>query len=38
MAYETLHENDNDEGDSKDAIAIGVFYFEERDENATYNW
>jgi len=36
MAYETLHEND--EGDAKDAVAIGVFYFEERDENATYNW
>ena len=36
MAYETLH--DNDEGDVEDAVAIGVFYFEERDENATYDW
>ena len=36
MAYEAMQEDD--EGGSNDAIAIGVFYFEEHDDNATYNW
>jgi hypothetical protein len=36
MAYEALHEED--ENGSNDAVAIGVFYFEEHDDNATYNW
>jgi hypothetical protein len=36
MAYEALHEED--ESGSNDAVAIGVFYFEEHDDNATYNW
>ena len=36
MAYEALHDARNvDEGD---AIAIGVFYFEETDEFADYEW
>ena len=38
MAYESRNENENEESSSKDAVAIGVFYFEERDENATYKW
>jgi hypothetical protein len=36
MAYEALHEED--ESGSNDAVAIGVFYFEEHDDNATYDW
>ena len=38
IAYETVHENENNDEDSRDAVAIGVFYFEEQDENATYDW
>ncbi len=37
IAYEALHEEE-DGTKSKDAIAIGVFYFEERDKNADYEW
>ena len=36
IAYEALHDDDPD--DEKDAIAVGVFYFEERDESANYKW
>ena len=36
MAYETL----NEESDGEDGItvAVGLFYFEEHDENANYTW
>jgi len=37
IAYEALHE-DGDEPSKDDAVAIGVFYFEERDKNADYEW
>jgi hypothetical protein len=37
IAYESLHEDGGDD-EAMDAIAVGVFYFEERDENAKYNW
>ena len=37
MAYETLHDNDSNP-ENRDPIAVGVFYFEETDENANYDW
>lgn len=37
MAYETLHENDSS-ADDKNTIAVGVFYFEERDEKMIKSW
>lgn len=37
IAYEALHENDTRGGESN-AIAVGVFYFEEQDKNANYEW
>ena len=37
MAYESLHESDSSGGE-KEPIAVGVFYFEEADENANYQW
>ena len=37
MAYEALHQDESLE--SKDeAIAVGLYYFEERDRNANYKW
>ena len=36
MAYETLHES-AEKGEST-IVSVGLFYFEERDENAKYNW
>ena len=37
IAYEALHEG-HSPSDEGDAIAVGVFYFEETDENAEYDW
>ena len=37
MAYETLHNNENSE-DDKNTVAVGVFYFEERDKSMIENW
>lgn len=37
MAYEALHERSVQE-DEGSPVAVGVFYFEERDLNADYDW
>ena len=37
IAYETLHENDGSD-DDKNIVAIGVYYYEEKDTNATKFW
>jgi hypothetical protein len=37
IAYEALHQHPDEEGD-KAPVAVGVFYFEERDDNANYDW
>jgi hypothetical protein len=37
IAYETLHENDGSD-DDKNIVAVGVYYFEEKDPNATKFW
>jgi hypothetical protein len=37
MAYEALHDND-DSDDDKNTVAVGVFYFEERDEEMRDKW
>ena len=37
IAYEALHEQSG-RTDEKAPVAVGVFYFEERDENADYDW
>jgi len=37
IAYESLQE-DRNEDESRDAVAVGVYYFEERDKNADYDW
>jgi hypothetical protein len=37
MAYETLHDRENSE-DDKNTVAVGVFYFEERDKSMIENW
>ena len=37
IAYEALHEQ-TEGADEKAPVAVGVFYFEERDENANYDW
>jgi len=37
MAYESLQEDDAKDT-SRDAVAVGVYYFEERDKNADYDW
>jgi len=37
MAYESL-QIDGESGDSEDAVAVGVYYFEERDSHAKYDW
>jgi len=37
MAYESLQER-GDKDSKDDAVAVGVYYFEEQDENADYDW
>lgn len=37
MAYESISAHDDSEGEQA-AIAIGVFYFEEHDKDAKYDW
>jgi hypothetical protein len=37
IAYESLHEPGNTPND-RDAIAVAVYYFEETDEHADYEW
>jgi hypothetical protein len=37
MAYETLHENDDLEADNN-TVAVGVFYFEEKDKTMIERW
>ncbi len=37
MAYETLHEKDKSTND-KNTVAVGVYYFEERDEPMRDKW
>jgi hypothetical protein len=37
MAYESLHD-DKSSTKKGDPIAVGIFYFEETDENANYDW
>lgn len=37
IAYESLHESETRD-DQQNAIAVGVFYFEETDDNANYDW
>ncbi len=36
MAYEALHTDENRE--KGDPVAVGVYYFEERDKSANYEW
>ena len=37
MAYESMHESGRS-NEQRDPIAVGIFYFEETDENANYDW
>ena len=37
IAYEALHDRANT-NDENNAIAVGIFYFEENDPNANYEW
>jgi len=37
MTYEALQDTET-ESQERDAIAVGVFYFEEHDKNAKYEW
>ena len=37
IAYESL-QDENVESDTNNAVAVGVFYFEERDKDADYDW
>jgi hypothetical protein len=37
MAYESLHESDS-RGAAEEPIAVGIFYFEETDASANYEW
>ena len=36
MAYETLHDSTDDKDNT--IVSVGLFYFEENDENASYTW
>ena len=36
MAYESMQ--DSQEGNEVQAVAVGIYYFEERDESADYEW
>ena len=38
MAYETLHENDEANVNEKSTLAVGVFYFEDREHSKNYTW
>jgi hypothetical protein len=38
MAYESINVGEEESIENSDAIAIGVFYFEERDDGAKYDW
>lgn len=37
IAYESL-QDDREDQESKDTVAVGIYYFEERDKNADYDW
>jgi len=37
MAYESLHDNDDSDID-KNTVAVGVFYFEEQDDDMKDKW
>lgn len=37
MAYESLQDESIDEAE-ENVVAVGIYYFEERDENAIYEW
>ena len=37
MAYEALHDDGSPAG-KQEAVAVGVFYFQEEDSNAKYDW
>lgn len=37
MAYESLQEDSNSD-EPKEAVAVGIYYFEERDKKADYEW
>lgn len=37
VAYESLQDEGNDP-ESSSAVAVGIFYFEEKDQNADYEW
>ena len=38
MAYESIQGDNEEPRQDNDAIAIGVYYFEERDSGALYDW
>ena len=38
MAYESIPTEDDHEVSENNALAVGVFYFEERDKSAKYDW
>jgi len=38
IGHEALHEPAKHSSDDKNAIAVGIFYFEEDDDNANYDW
>ena len=38
MAYESAHSDDQELTPENRTLAVGVFYFEERDKGAKYNW
>ncbi len=37
IAYESL-QDDREKEDDNNVVSVGIFYFEERDENASYEW
>lgn len=37
MAYESLHKEESDKHEDR-VVAVGVYYFEERDDTANYEW
>jgi hypothetical protein len=38
MAYESVQSEDDSQESEKTTLAVGVFYFEERDKGAKYDW
>ena len=38
IAYEALHDGNRPTDEDNSAVAVGVFYFEENDLNANYEW